>query len=116
MGIAADDLDEIVLAFDQRFIIDTAGVHLAKTVFAALGDESPAVTGVFIVKFFLFSLPTGSTVDNDVGPLNGFFGFEGRFHSHVDEFLPTVFIDTELGALAAQDMTFERSVRSGVRL
>ena len=106
MRVTANDLDEIVLAFDQRLIIDTAGVHLAETVFAALGDESTAVTGVFIVESFLVFIAHGGTVDNDAGSLNGFFGFEGRFHSHVGKLMPAVFVDTELGAFTPQHMDF----------
>src|SRR5262245_58057611 len=106
MGIATDDLDEIVLAFDQSLIIDTASVHLAKTVFAALGDETAAVVSVFIIKFLLVFIAYRSAVNDDAGSLNGFFGFEGRLHSHVDEFLPAIFVHRKLGAFTAQHMDF----------
>ena len=106
MRVAADDLDKIVLAFDECLIIDAASIHLAKTIFTALRDETAAVACIFVVKLFLIFVANGGTIDNDTGPINGFFSFEARFHSHIDKLLPAVFVDAELGALAPQHMDF----------
>src|SRR5262245_35525482 len=52
VGVAADDLDELIFGLIQRFVVDAAGVFLAEAVFAALSDETAAVAGVAIINFF----------------------------------------------------------------
>ena len=104
--VAAHHLNKLVLAFDQRFVVDAAGVFFAEAVFAALGDEAAAVAGVLVVKFFLVLIAYRRAVDDHAGALDRFFGFEARLHAHVDEFLPALFVDGELRALVARDHDF----------
>lgn len=101
MGIAADDLNEIVLPFNQGFVVDAAGVHLTEAVFASLGNEAPAIAGVLVVNLFLVFVTHRSAVDNDAGPFDRFFGLEAWLHAHVDKLVPTLLVDAKLRALAA---------------
>ncbi len=110
MGIAADDLNEIVLPFNQGFVVDAAGVHLTEAVFASLGNEAPAIAGVLVVNLFLVFVTHRSAVDNDAGP------FElGSMPMSTN--LCQLSLSTQSFAPWLQDtMTLERSVISGVRL
>src|SRR6266508_5826 len=101
MGIAADNLDELILVFFKGFVIDAAGIHLAKTVFASLGDKAAAIAGIFVIDFFLIFIAHGSAVDDHVGALDGLFGLVARHHAHLDNLLPALFVDGELRAVPA---------------
>ena len=106
MSIAADNLNEFILASFQSFIIDAASVHLAKAVFAALGDKAAAVAGILAIEFFLVFVAHRGTVDDHVGALDRLFGLEAGFHSHFDEFLPALFVDGKLRSFPAGDHNF----------
>src|SRR3954470_5741076 len=59
MGIAAHHLNKLILAFDQCFVVDPAGVHFAETVFTALGDKAAAVAGVLVIDLFFILVTNG---------------------------------------------------------
>src|SRR5690348_14976689 len=92
MRIAADDLNELILAFHQRLVVDATGVHLSETVFAALCNKTAPIASVFIVKLFLVFVPYRRAVDNHRSSLDCLLGLVSRRHPHLREFLPAVFI------------------------
>jgi hypothetical protein len=101
VSIAAYNLNELVLSFDQSSIVNTARIHLAESVFTALSDETAAVVSVLIIKLLFVVVAHRCAVDNYAGALNGFLCFIGRGHTHFDEFLSPFFIDAKLRASVA---------------
>src|SRR5438309_7019692 len=101
--IAADDLNKLIFTPFQRPIIDAACVLLAEAVFTALGNEATAIAGIFIIELFLVFVANGRAVDDHAGALDRLFRLEAGMHAHLDEFLPTIFVNGELCALFARD-------------
>jgi len=106
MSVAADDLDELILAFLESPIIDAARILFAESIFAALRNKAAAVASVLAIKLFFVFVSDRRAVDDHVGALDCLLRFKGGLHSHLDEFLPTILVNREFRSLLTGNDNF----------
>ncbi len=101
VGVAADDLDEAVLAGDEGLVVDAAGVRLAEAELAPLGEEALGTGEAFVILLLVLVARRGA-VDDHGGPFQGLPAVEAHLVPQPFELAADILVHRELGATVDQ--------------
>ncbi len=101
VGVARHHLDEAVVAWDQRLVVDAAGVGLAEAELAALGEKAHRPVEL-LVERGLVLVARRRAIDDDRRALERLFGLVVDLMTEVLEILSPGIVDRELGAARHQ--------------